>query len=119
MSVPANAVYYMEIITPDPKATADFYTASYGWQFESAVPEFGNAWLATLPSGTQCGIRAPMHDQEKPIVRNYLRVEDIDAAVAKAGEQGAQIALPPMEIPGRGRIAIYFVGGIEQGLWQP
>ncbi len=35
-----------------------------------------------------------------------------------APELGATIALEPMEIPGRGQVAIYFLGGIEQGLWQ-
>jgi hypothetical protein len=38
--------------------------------------------------------------------------------VQRAAELGATIALEPIEIPGRGRVAIYFVGGIEQGLWQ-
>jgi predicted enzyme related to lactoylglutathione lyase len=55
---------------------------------------------------------------KKAIVRTYLRVADIDTAVKRAAELGATIALDPMEIPGRGRVAIYFLGGIEQGLWQ-
>jgi predicted enzyme related to lactoylglutathione lyase len=59
-----------------------------------------------------------MHEHEKPIVRVYVRVKNIDAAVKRAQEQGAIIALEPMEMPGYGRIAIYFHGEIEQGLWQ-
>jgi predicted enzyme related to lactoylglutathione lyase len=51
-------------------------------------------------------------------VRPYWLVEDIEAAVAAAEEAGAQIALPPMELPGHGRCAIYFAGGVEHGLWQ-
>lgn len=47
-----------------------------------------------------------------------MRVADINRAVEQAAALGAEIALEPVEIPGRGRIAIYFVGGIEQGLWQ-
>ncbi len=80
--------------------------------------EEANSFVATLPGGSLCGVRAPMHELEKPIVRTYLRVTDIDAAVAEAGQLGAEIALEPMEIPGQGQVAIYRLGGIEQGLWQ-
>ncbi len=59
-----------------------------------------------------------MHDQEKPTVRTYLRVADIDAAVKRASQLGATVPLEPVDIPGRGKIAIYVLGGIEQGLWQ-
>lgn len=59
-----------------------------------------------------------MSDQEDPIVRTYLRVAGIDAAVKQAAQLEATVALEPVEIPGRGRIAVYFLGGIEQGLWQ-
>jgi predicted enzyme related to lactoylglutathione lyase len=45
-------------------------------------------------------------------------VEDIDAAVRKVEAVGGVIALPPMPIPGQGTISIYFLGGIEHGLWQ-
>jgi len=59
-----------------------------------------------------------MHEQEKPIVRTYVRVTDIDAAIQEVGLLGAEIALGAMEIPGQGKIAIYLHGGVEQGLWQ-
>lgn len=118
MTVSEHAVYYLEIVTTDIGATADFYAKAYGWRFEPEAPELGNSRVATLPDGCLCGIRAPMHDQEKPIVRTYLRVADIDTAVKRAAELGATVALEPMEIPGRGKVAIYLVGGIEQGLWQ-
>lgn len=118
MSVPEHAVYYLEIVTADVRATADFYGNAYGWQFGAETPELGNAMVATLPNGSLCGVRAPMHDQEDPIVRTYLRVADIDGAVDRASQLGATIALEPMEIPGRGTVAIYLLGGIQQGLWQ-
>jgi predicted enzyme related to lactoylglutathione lyase len=68
--------------------------------------ELGNSFVAELPGGSRCGIRAPMHDQERQIVRTYLRVADIDEAVEKAARLGANIALEPVEIPGHGTIAI-------------
>jgi predicted enzyme related to lactoylglutathione lyase len=118
MTVPEHTVHYLEIVTPDPKAASDHYGGVYGWSFQPMGPELGNSFLATLPDGSLCGIRAPMHEQEKPIVRSYLRVADLEGAVKQAGERGAEIALERMEIPGHGTIAIYLYGGIEQGLWQ-
>ncbi len=118
MTVPENAIHYLEIVTPDPEAASRHYGAAYGWEFEAMSPELGNAFVAMLPGGSLCGIRAPMSEMEKPIVRTYLRVEDLKSAVREAAKQGATIALESMEIPGRGTIAIYRYGGIEQGLWQ-
>lgn len=118
MTVPEHGVHYLEIITPDVEAARRLYSEAYGWQFQAMVPELGNAYVATLPGGSLCGIRAPMHEQELPIVRTYLRVTDIAAATARAAELGAMVALEPTELPGHGTIAIYIHGGIEQGLWQ-
>jgi predicted enzyme related to lactoylglutathione lyase len=118
MAAPEHAVHYLEIVTPDVRAACDLYAKAYGWRFEATGPELGDSFVASLPDGCLCGIRAPMHDQENPIVRTYLRVTDIDGAVKRAGQLGAKIALEPFEIPGHGKIAIYLYGGIEQGLWQ-
>ena len=54
----------------------------------------------------------------KPIVRPYLRVEDVDAATQAAAGAGAEIAHPPMELPGLGKFAIVIQGGVNHGLWQ-
>ena len=118
MAVPEHTVYYLEIVTPDVEAACHLYGEAYSWRFQAMGPELGNSFVATLPGGVLCGIRAPMHDQEKPIVRTYLRVADIETAVQEAAQLGAKIALEPVEIPGQGKIAIYLYGGIEQGLWQ-
>jgi predicted enzyme related to lactoylglutathione lyase len=59
-----------------------------------------------------------MHEQETPVVRTYLRVPDIDAAVKRVADLGAEIALEPMQIPRHGKVAIYLHGGIQQGIWQ-
>ena len=118
MTVTKHAVHYLEIVTPDVEAACHLYGEAYGWRFQNMGAELGNSFVATLPDGSLCGIRAPMHDQERPVVRTYLRVTDIDKAVEEAAGLGAEIALEPVDIPGHGKIAIYLFGGIEQGLWQ-
>ena len=118
MAVSENSVHYLEIVTPDVKAACDLYAKSNGWHFQPMEPALGNAFVAKLPDGSLCGIRAPMHAAEKPVVRTYLRVTDIKTAVEGAAQLGAEILLEPTELPGHGIIAIYKHGGIEQGLWQ-
>ena len=114
----AVMVQYLEIVTPDVDATCDALEAMRGVSFGEPVPEFGNARTAPLENGGRIGVRAPMRETEDPVVRPYLLVEDIEAAVDVARASGAEIAMTPTEIPGQGRFARYILGGIQHGLWQ-
>lgn len=111
-------VHYLEIVTPDVEGTCLTHSAALGVEFCEPVEELGQARLATLSDGTQIGVRAPMHDAEAAATRPYFLVEDIEAAVAAAEKAGALIAHPAMEIPGRGKFALYFLNKGEFGLWQ-
>ena len=79
---------------------------------------FGNARTAKLNGGGLIGIRGPLRETETPVIRPYTLVEDIEGAVAAAADAGAEIAIPSMEIPGHGTIAVVIQGGIECGLCQ-
>lgn len=111
-------VHYLEIVTPEVDATCRVLETMHGVRFSEPVAALGNARTILLPDGRRIGVRAPMHGGEKPVVRPYLLVKDIHAAVEAARAAGAEIAHPPLEIPGMGSFAIYFLGGIEHGLWE-
>lgn len=111
-------VHYLEIVTDDVDAVCASYVAAHGVAFSDPDGSLGGARTAELAGGGSVGVRAPLRESEAPVVRPYALVEDIEAAVAEVAEAGGSIALPPMEIPGRGTIAIYVVGGNECGLWQ-
>lgn len=111
-------IHYLEIVTPDVDESCHALTRTLGVTFGDPIPELGNARTAELASGGHVGVRAPMHDAEKPAVRPYALVDDIEAALRAAQDAGATLAVPPMQIPGRGRCAIYVLGGVEHGLWQ-
>lgn len=111
-------VQYLEIVTPDVDATCAALEQLHGVSFGEAVAEFGNARTAALESGGRIGVRAPMAEHEEPVVRPYVLVDDIESAVTTAEAAGAEIAMPPTEIPGDGKFAIYILGGIQHGLWQ-
>ncbi|MCG8458537.1 MAG: hypothetical protein MI919_19845 [Holophagales bacterium] len=115
---PVLRAHYLEIVTPSVDETCDALEKAHGVTFGERVAELGNARTARLEGGGRIGVRAPMRVTEEPVVRPYLLVEDIDAAVRAAEDAGAQVALPPTEIPGHGTFAVYLLGGIEHGLWQ-
>ena len=111
-------VHYLEIVASDIEAVCAAYAAAHDITFGSPDPLLGGARTGRLPDGGSIGVRGPLRDTEEPIVRPYWLVDDIEAALAAASKQGAFIAHPPLEIPGKGRFAIYIQGGVNHGLWQ-
>ncbi len=114
----AMLIQYLEVVTPDVDKTCSTLEKLHGVTFGTPDAAWGNARTAALKGGGKIGVRAPMREDEQPVVRPYLLVEDIEAAVKAAQAAGAQVAIPPMEIPGGGKFAIYIQGGIEYGLWK-
>ncbi|MEM7476212.1 MAG: hydroxylase [Planctomycetota bacterium] len=111
-------IEYLEIVTPEADALCEVYTKLHGVKFSEPNPSFGGARTCDFEGGGMIGIRGPMRPTEEPVIRPYVLTEDIDAAIKAAAEGGGEVAMPPTEIPGQGKFAIYILGGIECGLWQ-
>jgi hypothetical protein len=114
----APTVRFLEIVTPEAEATCETLSLQQGITCSEPVAELGNARVASLSGGGRISVRAPLASHESPVVRPYLLVADIESAVQQAAASGAEIAHPPLEIPGQGTFAIYILGGIQHGLWQ-
>ncbi|MED5389950.1 MAG: hydroxylase [Pseudomonadota bacterium] len=111
-------VHYLEIVTDDVAGVCQAYEAVNSVHFGDPDALLGGARTCALADGSVVGVRGPLRDTEAPVVRPYWLVEDIERAVAAVEARGAQIAMTPMEIPGKGRFAIYLLGGNDHGLWQ-
>lgn len=111
-------IHYLEIVSLDVDAVCLAYEAVHKINFGEADSSLGGARTGALPDGGIIGIRSPLRDTETPVVRPYWLVEDLEAAIAAVRAQGAEIAVPPMEIPGKGKFAIYLLGSNDHGLWQ-
>ena len=111
-------IYSLEIVTPEVEGACATYSQLHGVTFGEGDARLGGARTAPLPGGGLFGVRAPLHETEQAVVRPYFLVDDIEAAVASAAGSGAEIAHPPMELPGLGTFAIVSQGGIHHGLWQ-
>ena len=111
-------VHYLEIVSHDVDAVCKAYETAHSVSFSEPDEHLGGARTYALPDGSIIGIRAPLRDNEEPVVRPYYLVDDIERAVANIEAEGAEIAMPPMEIPGKGKFAIYILGSNDHGLWQ-
>lgn len=114
----AMRVQYLEIVTADVAATCSVLEELHGVSFGEPEAALGDARTAALKGGGRIGVRAPMREDEEPVVRPYVLVDDIEAAVKAAEAAGAEFAVTATEIPGHGKFAIYFQGGIQHGLWE-
>ena len=114
----AMLVQYLEIVSTDVDATCSALSKVHGVTFGEPDPGLGNARTAALAGGGQIGVRAPMAEHDQPIVRPYMFVDDIDAAVKAAEAAGGEFAMRATDIPGNGKFAIYFLQGTQFGLWE-
>ena len=111
-------VHYLEIVTPKVDALCDQYSKIHDVTFSEPDASLGGARIAKLNGGGFIAIRGPLRETETPVIRPYTLVDNLQEAVAAAADAGAEVAIPSMELPGHGTIAVVIQGGIECGLWQ-
>ena len=111
-------IYYLEIVSNEPESACAGYTKTLGITFSEPVAELGGACIAKLAHGGMLGVRSPMHGAEEPVTRPYYLVSNIEIATEEAKENGADIMVPPMVIPGYGKCAILMFGALQSGLWE-
>jgi predicted enzyme related to lactoylglutathione lyase len=99
-----------ECVTGDVKAAAGFYAEVLGMGSEDMdMGEAGSYTLLKNADGRQIGgaMDLGMFPEGTPAHWNvYFNVEDVDASVAKAEQLGAKTAVPAMDVPGVGRMAM-------------
>lgn len=113
-------VAYFEIISDDAERARRFYTDLFGWKAEPDPDMGGYAMVDTGAGPDAIGGGIGAAEASNPAgVRVYVRVEDLEVAVARANELGAPTLAPPMDLPaGWGRIAIVAdPDGNPVGLW--
>ena len=101
----AAPVIRFEIIGGKAKQLEEFYVNLFGWRIDSNNPmKYG-----MVDTGTQGGINGgvgPSQDEGKR-VSVYVQVEDLDIALAKAEKLGGKTILPPSQVPGGPKLAMF------------
>ncbi len=108
-----NAVAWHEYACRDLPAAAEFYSAVFGWEFQSMdpdAPEGPPAGYQLVKVGERMVAGAmPMEGDEWGDMPShwmtYVAVEDCDAVVARAKELGGTVGVEPVDIP-IGRFAV-------------
>jgi len=91
-----------ELVTDDPDAAGDFYSALFGWQKGEAM-DMGELGLYQMYNHADYGLGAMMARPEQMPVSlwcYYFRVPEIGAAKAYIETNGGQVVNGPMEVPG-------------------
>jgi hypothetical protein len=101
-----NRFTHFELVTPDFEKTAAFYRAVLGWnihKWEGPV----DYWLADTGDASTPGINGGLMAAGGPFTGtvNTAEVEDMDAVLAKALANGAEVIFPKDVIPGVGYLA--------------
>ena len=104
-------VVHFEIHAADPERAVNFYKTLFGWTFQKWEGPM-DYWLVTTGPNDQPGINGGLVRRQGEIdgqaVIAYVctvDVENVDASVQIAVDNGGQIALPKMPIPGMGWLA--------------
>jgi hypothetical protein len=109
-----GSLAWTELARRDPDRARAFYRAVFGWDAEVgdmpgaptssyttfSLPEAGGAPLAGMVQ-----MNEDWPDDIAPHWMVYLAVADCDAAVARVGELGGVVSIPPFDMP-NGRIAV-------------
>ena len=108
---------HIEYPADDVERAKAFYSTVFGWQFE-AMDGMDNYFLYTAGPG-ELGGGIGLRGQNAPAgVRNYLRVEDIDATISAVKANGGAIVTPKTDIGFGWYAAATDTEGNEIGLYQ-
>ncbi len=111
---------WIDSVTPDQRATLDFYHGLFGWTGEPNEQFMGYA-MQSVGDRPVAGISAPMPGQApQPMSWTvYFAVEDVNSAAEQVGRLGGKVVFGPDEVPETGRLAIAAdPAGAVFGLWQ-
>lgn len=101
-----GTVVWMDLLTPDVRRAARFYSAVLGWKFEFS-PE-GDYAYGTLNGEPVASIVELRDDLEKAkgLWLPSIAVRDLKAAMNAVYSDGGSVLQGPEELPGRGRYAL-------------
>jgi predicted enzyme related to lactoylglutathione lyase len=102
-----NAFCWGELATSDAAAAAAFYSEVFGWKLKTgeATPlAYTEISMGAQPFGGMYTIPAEMAGMP-PNWMPYFAVDDCDAKASQAKSLGANVILPPQDIPNVGRFS--------------
>lgn len=101
----ANPVLHWQIVTPNPEALETFYTSLFDWKCDADNALQYRRMDTRAETGIDGGIW-PAPPEAHSFVQLHIQVDDVEAAITRATELGAQVIVPPQELPEGGEMAV-------------
>jgi len=106
-TTPPGGWIWNELATQDAKSALAFYEKAFGFSHDAMPMPDGTYFILKQSDKGRAGLYkakdAMMPTQWTP----YVCVDDADATSAKAKSLGATVVVPPTDIPGVGRLALF------------
>jgi len=99
----ADPISYFEFAGPDAAGLARFYETVFGWK--TAPGPFPNYLSVAADAGA--GLAGGFRQEEKAERVLYVRVADLDGAIAKVVAEGGRVLIPPTLVPGVVHFALF------------
>jgi predicted enzyme related to lactoylglutathione lyase len=114
-----GAPSWLDLGSRDIQAAAAFYTAVFGWRFESAGPEAGGYGFFQLDGETVAAL-GPLDEDAKSAWTVYFHTTDADATTKAVEQAGGTVRFPAAEVAGESRFAGYTdPDGAEFAVFEP
>ncbi|MEV0375254.1 VOC family protein [Streptomyces sp. NPDC050636] len=111
---------WLDLGAPDVDAAVDFYSAVFGWTFQSAGPEAGGYGFFQLDGKTIGAVGPCTGEGASPAWTAYFQTPDADAVLKSVEQAGGSVRVPPMDVFTAGRLAQFTdPAGAEFAVWQP
>jgi predicted enzyme related to lactoylglutathione lyase len=112
-SVPATLAY-VELPVADSEASAEFFSAAFGWE----LTRFGPTYAGTMGQGTDLGLQGDAAEAPAAPLPG-LQVDDLEAALAAVEAAGGIVIRPIFAFPGGRRFHFREPGGNELTVFAP
>jgi len=99
--------FWNECWTPDDKKALGFYESVFGFAHEAMdMGPQGTYFVLKADGKPRAGLMKSTEAKAPPMWLPYVAVADCDASAGKATSLGAQVVVPPTDIPEVGRFAV-------------
>lgn len=114
---------WVDLDTPDPSTTSDFYAELFGWTVHDTGDAGGGYRMCARQGKAVAGI-GPLPDRENRagpwFWSTYISVLDADATAEAVRRAGGEVRYPPTDMLDAGRLAVFGdPAGAEICAWQP
>jgi predicted enzyme related to lactoylglutathione lyase len=106
-TTPPGGWIWNELATKDEKTALAFYEKAFGFSHDGMSMPDGTYYVLKQGDKGRAGLFKAMHAAMPTMWTPYVCVADCDASTAKATGLGATVTVPPTDIPGVGRLAMF------------